>query len=215
MLAGRWASAAARWLPRQRLYSLRILPHALQQSPFIGPFRCGTLACCHICMLSESTAYLTAWTQTPLCIPPMQPNTIPMVELPGGGEIDLIRRVELAIAGPLTRAPSCGAASCQSGGAQHGGEGRGVGKRTCRTDATLACRACRLHILSGGPVARAFAGGPGTARAARSLDCVLPRRLVAGAVERRLLATRAGGLLGWKKDSCQHVTHCVLASDNS
>lgn len=69
-------------------------------------------------------------------------------------------------------------------------------EHTGRTGTTRARRPRQRSVLGGGPVTGALAGRASAARAARTRQLVLSGRFGAGAVQGRLLAARAGGLLG-------------------
>ena len=89
-----------------------------------------------------------------------------------GGEVDLVRVGGISTRGRLVT-------------------GAGVG----RTNAASAGRATDRRVLLGSSVAVALAGGAGTARASRTAELVLIGGLLAGAIQRRLLAAGAGCLL--------------------
>ena len=70
---------------------------------------------------------------------------------------------------------------------------------TSRSRATGTGRSGDGRVFRGSSVAGAFTGRSGAARAARSRDGVLAGSLGACAVKSRLLAARAGSLLGWRR----------------
>lgn len=72
----------------------------------------------------------------------------------------------------------------------------GAGARARGTAAAVTRVAARLLILGIGPGTVALTGRASAARAAGTLDGVLGAGLLAVAVQRRLLAAGAGGLLG-------------------
>lgn len=70
-----------------------------------------------------------------------------------------------------------------------------AGAGISRPNTASAGRAADGRVLLGSSVAVALASGTGTARASRTAELVLVGGLLAGAVQRRLLAAGAGGLL--------------------